>query len=91
MTGPQRIVCLTEETTQTLCVLGEENRIVGVTGHAVHPGKFVAQPGRDSIPAVRHGRITDIKSPLIQQPGPGAMTDDLDAVIATLIPEDMSA
>jgi ABC-type Fe3+-hydroxamate transport system substrate-binding protein len=91
MTGPQRIVCLTEETVETPCLLGQEDRIVGVTGHAVHPGRIAAQPGRDSIPAVAHGRITDIKSPLILQPGPAALTYDLDAVIATLTPEEMSA
>lgn len=91
MTGPQRIVCLTEETVETPCLLGQDDRIVGVTGHAVHPGRIAAQPGRDSIPAVAQGRITDIKPSLIQQPGHAAMTDGLDAVIATLTPEEMSA
>jgi iron complex transport system substrate-binding protein len=33
----QRIVCLTEETVETLYLLGEENRIVGVSGYAVRP------------------------------------------------------
>ena len=34
---PQRIVCLTEETVETLYLLGEEARIVGVSGYAVRP------------------------------------------------------
>ena len=34
---PQRIVCLTEETVELLYLLGEEDRIVGVTGYAVRP------------------------------------------------------
>ena len=34
---PQRIICLTEETVETLYLLGEEARIVGVTGYAVRP------------------------------------------------------
>jgi iron complex transport system substrate-binding protein len=34
---PERIVCLTEETVETLYLLGEERRIVGVTGYAVRP------------------------------------------------------
>jgi iron complex transport system substrate-binding protein len=34
---PERIVCLTEETVETLYLLGEEARIVGVTGYAVRP------------------------------------------------------
>jgi iron complex transport system substrate-binding protein len=36
---PQRIVCLTEETVETLYLLGEEARIVGVTGYAVRPAR----------------------------------------------------
>ena len=32
-TGPQRIVCLTEETTEWLYLLGEERRIVGISGY----------------------------------------------------------
>ena len=34
---PQRIVCLTEETVELLYLLGEEDKIVGVTGYAVRP------------------------------------------------------
>jgi iron complex transport system substrate-binding protein len=33
---------------------------------------------------VRDGRITEIKSPLILQPGPAALTDGLDAIMAAL-------
>lgn len=35
--GPQRIVCLTEETTETLYLLGEQARIVGISGFTVRP------------------------------------------------------
>jgi iron complex transport system substrate-binding protein len=35
--GPARIVCLTEETTETLYLLGEERRIVGISGYTVRP------------------------------------------------------
>lgn len=35
--GPQRIVCLTEETTEWLYLLGEETRIVGISGYTVRP------------------------------------------------------
>ena len=34
---PERIVCLTEETTETLYLLGEQRRIVGVSGYTVRP------------------------------------------------------
>jgi len=37
MFPPRRIVCLTEETVETLYLLGEQDRIVGVTGYAVRP------------------------------------------------------
>src|SRR5262245_40050990 len=37
MFPPARIVCLTEETVETLYLLGEERRIVGVSGYAVRP------------------------------------------------------
>ena len=34
---PSRIVCLTEETTETLYLLGEGDRVVGVSGYTVRP------------------------------------------------------
>ncbi len=37
MFPPQRIVCLTEETVETLYLLGEDHRIAGVSGYAVRP------------------------------------------------------
>jgi iron complex transport system substrate-binding protein len=37
MFPPERIVCLTEETTETLYLLGEERRIVGISGYTVRP------------------------------------------------------
>src|SRR5271170_5707192 len=37
MFPPERIVCLTEETTETLYLLGEEHRIVGISGYTVRP------------------------------------------------------
>ncbi len=37
MPFPERIVCLTEETTETLYLLGEQDRIVGISGYTVRP------------------------------------------------------
>ena len=34
---PRRVVCLTEDTTETLCLLGEGDRVVGVSGYPVRP------------------------------------------------------
>jgi iron complex transport system substrate-binding protein len=42
------------------------------------------RPGWNEIPAVRDDRIVEIKSPLILQPGPAALTDGLDAIVAAL-------
>ena len=41
---PSRIVCLTEETTETLYLLGEEHRIVGVSGYTVRPAAARSKP-----------------------------------------------
>lgn len=53
-------------------------------GKKVRPEKIAARPGWDAIPAVRDGRIVEIKSPLILQPGPAALTDGLDAILGAL-------
>ncbi|MEM6478110.1 MAG: cobalamin-binding protein, partial [Pseudomonadota bacterium] len=54
----------------------------------VRPEKIAAREGWSDIPAVRHGRIVEIKSPLILQPGPAAITDGLDAICAALAEKD---
>lgn len=46
------------------------------------PAKVATRPGFDVIPAVHTGWLREIKSPLILQPGPAALTDGLDALIA---------
>ncbi|RST87577.1 cobalamin-binding protein [Aquibium carbonis] len=53
-------------------------------GKKVRPEKIAARPGWEAIPAVRDGRIVEIKSPLILQPGPAALTDGLDAILTAL-------
>ena len=53
-------------------------------GKKVVPERIAQRPGWDAIPAVRDGRIIEIKSPLILQPGPAALSDGLDAIVAAL-------
>jgi len=53
-------------------------------GKKVVVDKIRARPGWEAIAAVRDNRIYEIKSPLILQPGPAALTDGLDAIIAAL-------
>lgn len=55
-------------------------------GKKVVPDKIRQRPGWNEIPAVRNNRIIEIKSPLILQPGPAALTDGLDAIVAALWP-----
>jgi iron complex transport system substrate-binding protein len=56
-------------------------------GKKVVPDKIRQRPGWNDIPAVRNNRIVEIKSPLILQPGPAALSDGLDAIVAALWPQ----
>jgi iron complex transport system substrate-binding protein len=49
-------------------------------GKKFRPEKVAARPGWDAIPAVRDGELHEIKSPIILQPGPAALTDGLDVL-----------
>ncbi len=56
--GPQRIVCLTEETTEWLYLLGEEARIVGISGYTVRPRR--ARLEKPRVSAFLDGRVDRI-------------------------------
>ncbi|MDO8418636.1 MAG: cobalamin-binding protein [Rubrivivax sp.] len=56
--GPQRIVCLTEETTEWLYLLGEEARIVGISGYTVRPRR--ARLEKPRVSAFLDGKIDRI-------------------------------
>ena len=60
-------------------------------GKKVRIKDFHDRPGWSTIPAVQAGRIVEIKSPIILQPGPAALTDGLDAICAALRNERMQA
>jgi iron complex transport system substrate-binding protein len=60
-------------------------------GKKVVPDRIRNRPGWSGIPAVRNDRIVEIKSPLILQPGPAALTDGLDAIVKALWPESPSS
>ena len=49
-------------------------------GKKVRLDSFGARAGWSDLPAIKAGRIVEIKSPLILQPGPAALTDGLDAI-----------
>jgi iron complex transport system substrate-binding protein len=51
-------------------------------GKKFRPEKVIKRPGFDRVPAVQRGALHEIKSPLILQPGPAALTDGLAALSA---------
>ena len=63
---PERIVCLTEETTETLYLLGEERRIVGISGYTVRPPRARREkPKVSSFLAAKIDRIVELKPDLV--------------------------
>ena len=56
--GPQRIVCLTEETTEWLYLLGEAQRIVGISGYTVRPPR--ARQEKPRVSSFLDGKIDRI-------------------------------
>ena len=76
-TGPQRIVCLTEEPTETLYALGEQDRIVGISGFTVRPPQ--ARKEKPKVSAFTSARIGEI---LKLQPDLAIGFSDIQADIA---------
>jgi iron complex transport system substrate-binding protein len=62
---PSRIVCLTEETTETLYLLGEEHRIVGVSGYTVRPPEARSKPRISSFLNARFDKIAALDPDLV--------------------------
>jgi iron complex transport system substrate-binding protein len=62
---PRRIVCLTEETTETLYLLGEGNRVVGVSGYTVRPPEARRKPRVSAFITARFDRIAALEPDLI--------------------------
>ena len=58
MSGPRRIVCLTEEPTETLYALGEQDRIVGISGFTVRPAR--ARKEKPKVSAFTSAKIDEI-------------------------------
>ena len=75
--GPQRIVCLTEETTEWLYLLGQESRIVGISGYTVRPAR--ARQEKPKVSAFLSAKIDKI---LALQPDCVFGFSDLQADIA---------
>jgi iron complex transport system substrate-binding protein len=53
-------------------------------GKRFRPNRVAARPGWEAVPAVREGELHEIKSPLILQPGPAALTDGLREIHAVV-------
>ncbi len=81
MFPPERIVCLTEETVETLYLLGEDARIVGVSGYAVRPPQV-----RKEKPRVSAFISADVPKILALKPDLVLTFSDLQAdIVAELI------
>jgi len=78
--GPQRIVCLTEEATEWLYLLGQEQRIVGISGYTVRPRR--ARLEKPKVSAFLTAKIDKI---LALQPDCVFGFSDLQADIAALL------
>jgi iron complex transport system substrate-binding protein len=66
-------------------IAGAPDVIIGSwCGKKFRPQKLAARPGFAALPAVRNGAVFEIKSPLILQPGPAALTDGLAAIDAII-------
>jgi iron complex transport system substrate-binding protein len=63
--GPQRIVCLTEETTETRYLLGEDERIVGVSGYTCRPPEARRKPKVSAFTSARIDKILDLRPDLV--------------------------
>jgi iron complex transport system substrate-binding protein len=62
---PTRIVCLTEETTETLYLLGEGDRVVGVSGYTVRPPEARQKPKVSAFLSARFDSIEALKPDLV--------------------------
>jgi iron complex transport system substrate-binding protein len=80
MFPPERIVCLTEETVETLYLLGEEHRIVGISGYVVRPPR-----ARREKPRVSAFTSADIPKILDLEPDLVLTFSDLQADIAAAL------
>src|ERR1700729_2783207 len=78
---PRRIVCLTEETTETLYLLGEQDRIVGISGYTVRPPR-----ARKEKPRVSAFISADVPKILALEPDLVLTFSDLQAgIVADLV------
>ncbi len=62
---PNRIVCLTEETTETLYLLGQGDRIVGVSGYTVRPPEARAKPKVSAFINAKFDKIEALRPDLV--------------------------
>jgi iron complex transport system substrate-binding protein len=65
MSHPSRIICLTEETTETLYLLGEGDRVVGVSGYTVRPAEAREKPRVSAFTNANFDRIDALDPDLI--------------------------
>lgn len=65
MSPPRRIVCLTDETVETLYLLGEQDRIVGVSGFACRPKEARQKPRVAAFTSAKIEKILELRPDLV--------------------------
>src|SRR5882672_8507525 len=64
-TYPSRIVCLTEETTETLYLLGEGHRVVGISGYTLRPPEARQKPKVSAFISAKFDKIEALEPDLV--------------------------
>ena len=62
---PERIVCLTEETTETLYLLGQGHRVVGVSGYTVRPPEARRKPRISAFISAKFDKIVALEPDIV--------------------------
>lgn len=73
---------------ETVAARAPEVILASWCGRRVRPERIAARPGWQAVPAVRAGRIVEIRAPLILAPGPAALGEGLAAIRAAIWPEE---
>src|ERR1700682_3690894 len=63
--GPQRIVCLTGETAETLYLLGEDERIAGISGFTCRPKEARLKPQVSAFTSAKIDKILELRPDLV--------------------------
>jgi iron complex transport system substrate-binding protein len=70
---------------EAVCEAAPDVILASWCGKRVRPEKIASRPGWDRIPAVASGRVFEIKSTIILQPGPASLTEGVQRIHEALV------